>query len=124
MAVQQDYARLACFYQNNALTQVTSIALNTESGQQRVDLLNEGLGGWTPGSGSVSIEIGFVVPIGGQEDEFQEDCATGAYVTMQIPIGRKSYIGKGKVTSVKISQSTNASTEGSFTWEGELKPLS
>jgi hypothetical protein len=124
MAVQQDYARLAIFYSNNALTQVTSIALNTESGQQRVDLLNEGLGGWTPGSGSVSIEIGFVVPIGGQEDTFQEDCATGKYVTMQIPIGRKSYIGKGKVTSVKISQSTNASTEGSLSWEGSLSPLS
>ncbi len=124
MAVQSDYARLAVFYNSNALTQVTSIALNTESGQQRVDLLNEGLGGWTPGSGSVSIEIGFVIPIGGQEDEFQEDCANGTYVTMQIPVGRKSYIGKGKVTSVKISQSTNASTEGSLTFEGELKPLS
>lgn len=119
----QDFAKLAVFYNGNALTRVTSISLDTESGEQRVDLLNEGLSGFTPGSGSVSISVGFVVPIGGTEDEFQEDCATGTYVTLQVPVGRKSYIGKGKLMSVKISQSTNANVEGTFEWSGELKPL-
>ena len=119
----QDFAKLAVFYNGNALTRVTSISLDTESGEQRVDLLNEGLSGFTPGSGSVSISVGFVVPIGGTEDTFQEDCATGKYITLQVPVGRKSYIGKGKLMSVKISQSTNANVEGTFEWSGELKPL-
>ena len=119
----QDFAKLAVFYSGNALTRVTSISLDTESGEQRVDLLNEGLSGFTPGSGSVSISVGFVVPIGGTEDTFQEDCATGKYITLQVPVGRKSYIGKGKLMSVKISQSTNANVEGTFEWSGELKPL-
>ncbi len=119
----QDFAKLGIFYNGNALTKVTSISLDTNSGEQRIDLLNEGLAGFTPGSGDCSIEVGFVVPIGGTEDEFQEDCATGTYVTLQVPVGRKSFIGRGKLQSVKISQSTNANVEGSFSWMGELKPL-
>ncbi len=119
----QDFAKLGIFYNGNALTKVTSISLDTNSGEQRIDLLNEGLAGFTPGSGDCSIEVGFVVPIGGLEDEFQEDCATGTYVTLQVPVGRKSFIGRGKLQSVKISQSTNANVEGSFSWMGELKPL-
>jgi len=118
-----DFAKLSAFYKGNALTKLTSITITTESGQQRVDLLNEGLAGFTPGSGSVEIEIGFAVPIGGLEDTFQEDCATGAIVEMQIPIGSKDYIGLGKVMNVKISQTTAQNVEGTFTWSGQLKPI-
>lgn len=119
----QDYARLGVFYNSNALTQLTSIGLTTNSGQQRIDLLNEGLAGFTPGSGDCTVDIGFVVPIGGTEDTFQEDCATGTFVTLQIPIGRKSYIGRGKIQSVHVSQATNANVEGTFNWMGELKEI-
>lgn len=118
-----DFAKLTAFYKGNTLTKLTSIAMTTESGQQRVDLLNEGLAGFTPGSGSVEVEIGFAVPIGGLEDTFQEDCATGAIVEMQIPVGAKDYIGLGKVMNVKISQTTAQNVEGTFTWSGQLKPL-
>lgn len=118
-----DYARLACLYNGNPLTQLTSLNLTTNSGQQRVDLMNEGLGGFTPGPGDVTIEVGFAVPIGGTEDEFQEDCANGAFVTLQVPIGRKDYIGLGKIMNVSISGSTGANVEGTFSWTGELKAL-
>jgi hypothetical protein len=123
MATAQDYANLSVFYNGNPLIQVTSISIKTQSGQQRVELLNEGLGGFTPGSGMVSIEVNFVVPIGGTEDTFQEDCTGGVFVTLQVPIGSKDYIGKGKIMNVDISQATNAVTEGSFTWEGPLKAI-
>lgn len=123
MPVQQDYANLSVFYNGNPLEQVTSISFTTSSGQQRVELLNKGVGGFTPGSGSSEVEIGFVVPIGGTEDEFQQDCANGTFVTLQIPIGDKDFIGKGKIMEVKISQSTNAVTEGTFSWTGPLKPI-
>ncbi len=118
-----DFAKLNAFYKGNWLTTLNSISISTESGQQRVDLLNEGLAGFTPGSGSVEIEIGFAVPIGGLQDTFQEDCANGVIVEMQIPIGGKDYIGLGKVMSVKISQSTSQNVEGTFTWSGQLKPI-
>ncbi len=118
-----DYARLACLYNGNPLTQLTSLHHTTNSGQQRVDLMNEGLGGFTPGPGDCTIEVGFAVPIGGTEDEFQEDCANGAFVTLQVPIGRKDYIGLGKIMNVSISGSTGANVEGTFSWTGELKAL-
>lgn len=124
MAAQQDYARGGVFYNSAWLEQITSFELTTNSGNQRIDLLNEGLGGFTPGSGDVSITIGFVIPIGGTEATFQEDCANKAFVDLQIPIGKKDYVGRGKIESVSISQSVNAAMEGTLTWIGELAPLS
>lgn len=119
----QDYGRLGVFYNDSLLTQVTSINHTTTSGNQRVDLLNEGLGGFTPGSGECSIEVGFVVPAGGTEEEFQQDCANRAFVKMQIPIGSKDYIGTGKLETVSFQQSVNGTLEGTLNWIGELAPL-
>jgi len=119
----QDYAKLKCFYNNDALTQVTSLSHVTNSGNQRVDLLNEGLGGFTEGSGDVTIEVGFAVPIGGMEENFQADCANKAFVTMQFFAGKDSYIGRGKIDTVSIDQTVGSSVEGKFTWIGELKPM-
>jgi len=123
MATLVDHARLALLIEQTYQVEMTSIELTTNSGQQRVDLLNEGLGGFTPGSGDVTISGGFAIPIGGQEFPFQETCADGSYVTMQVPVGGSDYIGSGKILDVSISQSVNANTEGSFTWTGELLPL-
>lgn len=117
----QDFAQLKAFYNGSPIIQVTSISINTESGNQRVELLGEGLGGFTTGNGAVTIEIGFAIPIGGQEFDFQQDCANHAYVTLQVFIGRNSYAGLGKLESVSISQSTGGATEGTFSWTGELK---
>ncbi len=118
-----DYARLALYYNGNPLEKITSLEMVTNSGLQRVDLLNEGFAGFTPGSGDVQIDVGFVVPADGTEDTFQEDCANLEFVTLQMPVGRKDYIGKGKILSVRIGQSTGASVAGSFSWLGEPKPL-
>jgi hypothetical protein len=120
---QTDYARLAVYVDGSLVQQITSISMTTNSGNQRVDLLNEGLGGFTPGSGDVTIELGFVIPIGGTEEEYQEKCANKDWVTMQVPVGRKDYIGRGKIDTVSISQSVNSSVEGSLTWIGEIAPL-
>lgn len=123
MATLQDYAKLPVFYNGTRLLQITSVKLTTNSGQQRVDLLNEGLGGFTPGSGDVTIDIGFVIPIGGPEADYQQDCQRGSYVTLQVGVGRVGYIGRGKIMNCDIGQSVNASSEGSFQWVGQTKPL-
>lgn len=123
MATLQDHARLVAFVDQTHQVEITSIELTTNSGQQRVDLLNEGLGGFTPGSGDVTISLGFAVPIGGLEFPYQQKCADGEFVTMQIPIGADQYTGNGKIIDVTISQSVNANVEGTLTWTGELLPL-
>ena len=115
---------MAFAYNGNVLTQLTSVDIEWNSGQNRVDLLNEGLAGFTPGSGDVTINVGFAVPIGGLEDDFVGDVVDGAYVTAQTFCGPKDYVGKGKIQNLKISQSVNGATEGTFQWLGELKALS
>jgi hypothetical protein len=119
----QTYARLSIAYNGNWLTQVTSVSHTTNSGNQRVDLLNEGLAGFTPGSGDCEIEIGYAVPIGGPEDNYQQDCANKSFVTLQLQCGAVGYIGNGWIDTNKISQSTNQSVEGTATWKGELRPF-
>jgi len=123
MAALQDHARLAVFVDQTVAIEVTSIQMTTNSGQQRVDLLNEGLAGFTPGSGDVSLQIGFAVPKGGQEYPWQQKCSNGEYVTMQVILGATQYVGLGKFMDVSINQSVNASVEGTANWLGELRPL-
>lgn len=123
MATLQDHARLAIFVDQVVQIEVTSIQMTTNSGQQRVDVLNEGLAGFTPGSGDVTLQVGFAVPKGGQEYPWQEKCANGEYVSMQVIIGATQYVGLGKFLDVSINQTVNSSVEGTANWVGELKPL-
>jgi hypothetical protein len=122
MATLQDHARLPVFFNQQYLEEVTDVRVRTDSGQQPVETL-EGLVGFTSGSGRVEITISFAIPIGGTEAEFQENCAEGNYVDMQVGVGAKAYAGRGKVTECEFGQGTNAASEGSLTWVGELKPI-
>lgn len=122
-ATQQDYARLALIMNGDVLVQMSNIKITWESGEQPIELLNEGLGGFTPGSGNVKIEGGFYIPIGGLEEDYVQKLVDREYVTFQVPIGRSDYVGKGKIQTCEISQSTNAAVEGSFSWLGELAAL-
>jgi hypothetical protein len=123
VAALQDHARLAIFVDQNVTIEITSIQMTTNSGQNRVDLLNEGLAGFTPGSGDVTLQIGFAVPKGGQEYPWQQKCANGEYVSMQVIVGGTQYVGLGKFLDVSINQTVNASVEGTANWLGELRPL-
>ena len=124
MAVaNQDYASYKAFINGAPILQVTSIGVKTESGVQPVHLLAEGLGGWTDGSGSVSISMGIVIPIGGQEHEYQQACARKEFIDMQVYIGRNSYAGRGKFLSVDLNHSAGDTASGTVEWQGPLKPF-
>ncbi len=121
---QQDYAQLKGLFNGSPILQITSLGLNGESGIQPVNLLHEGLGGFSGGTGSVTVELGFVVPIGGQEFDFFGIMAREEYCTFQVFCGRQSYSGKGKINNVNITQSTDTATAGTLTWTGPKKPMS
>lgn len=120
MATLQNYARLKVYFDSGQLEQITSIQHSTASGNQAVDLLTEGLGGFTDGSGRCTLEIGFAVPLGGSEYPFQEKCAKKEFVTVQLISGAQQYVGVGKIEETNISQSANANLEGTCSWIGEL----
>lgn len=105
------------------MIQLTSISKTTNAGIQRVDVLNEGLAGFTNGSGDVTVELGYVVPIGGQEEEFDRMCSNHEFVDLQIFMGRQSYAGRGKFENNHVRMNTNQAIEGTVTWLGERKPF-
>jgi len=115
-----DHAKIQVLFNQTSLVEVTSIEKTTNSGQQRVDTM-AGLAGFTPGSGDVSISLGFAIPISGPELDFQGICARGEYCTAQVVIGPKQYQGTGKILEVTEGQSVNANSEGNLSWVGELK---
>lgn len=123
MATLREHARMAIFIDQTFMVEMTNLEMVTNSGQQRVDVLNEGLVGFTPGSGDVTITGGFAIPIGGQEFPFQQSCVEGSIHTLQLSVGGEDYSGKGKFMDVRISQSVNANVEGSFTWTGQLSAM-
>lgn len=118
----QDYARFQVYCDGQKQTQVTSLSLRTESGNQVVNLLVEGLAGFTDGAGMCTIEIGYAIPSGGSEFPYQEKCANKEYVTMQFKSGSKVYSGTGKFQDCSENQSTSANAEGSVNWLGEVSP--
>lgn len=120
---QNDFAILGSIYAGNALAKITSISMQTNSGLQRVDTIGEGLSGFTSGTGDVTVDIGFVIPLQGPEAEFQEHAANHTTVELEVFIGAKTYVGKGKVMTCTISQSVNQAAEGTMQWVGPLKPI-
>lgn len=118
-----DFGKLGCFYNGSFLEKIISIHHTGKSGIIRVDTLNEGLSGFTPGSGDATITVNFVMPVGGTEEDFYGDMKNERIVTLQVPMGGKAYIGNGKIETVEIGQSVNASVEGTFNWLGELSEL-
>lgn len=118
-----DYATMRAFLNGDPITQNTSLQHVINSGQQRVDLLVEGLGGFSPGPGDCTITIGYVVPKDGSEHPYKSLAARGEYVTLQMSEGRKFYIGQGKFETAETSQSVGSPIAGTATWIGELKPM-
>lgn len=118
----QDHARLPVFFNSQYLTEVTSIRVQTESGQQPVETL-EGLVGFTEGCGKVTITLKVAVPIGGTEAPFQQICANGGYCTMQIGVGSVSYEGTGKILESDVGQDVNSAADCNISWLGEKKQM-
>lgn len=100
----------------------TNIRLSTDRGKLVVMTL-EGLAGFTFGGGQCTIDCGHILPRDGTAYPYQEKAASEDFVTAQVFAGPKSYTGTGQIMTHDVGQSTNASTEGSYQWVGELKPM-
>ena len=119
----EDFARLALFVNGVPQRKLTSVDHKTESGQIVVHLMNEGLGGWTPGSGMCRMSIGYSIPLSGVEFNWQAAAVAGDLIKLQLAQGPDTYVGTGKVIDAGVNQTVNASTEGTVEWEGEFKPF-
>lgn len=120
---QQDYAIFKLFVNGSPAIQVDSVGFVTESGVQPVHLLGEGIGGYTIGSGQCTLEIGIKVPIAGQEHPYQQMCANGEFVELQLFVGRETYNGLGKFSNVNLNSAVDQAASGTINWTGPKKPL-
>lgn len=119
----QDFAKVRCYYNGRKIDMITSAQMTTDSGQQPVNVLEAGMVGFTPGSGHVQMQIGYVVPRDGSEEAFQQDCANGRNVVFQFGRGDVDYTGVGKILTTEEGQSTGETFAGTFTWMGKLGPM-
>lgn len=118
-----DYAIPFLFVDGRGQGQVTSIDMVTESGKIPIFTLKDGFAGFSPGPGMVTFNIGFVVPVGGLEENFQRYAATAGRHTIQFGLGPQAYVGEGEFTNCQIGGGTQKATEGSCTWQGQKKEL-
>ena len=118
-----DHLSLTAYVGGKRMKKLTSIDLQTESGNIVVYTL-EDFGGFSIGSGIVTVALESAIPAAGQEFPYQQYTAEHTWVQLQIPIGGDgSYVGMGKFDSTGISQSVNNAAGQTITWTGELKPI-
>jgi len=117
----QDHLALKLLVDGIFQVKVTNVQVNGQSGAQAVETL-EGLAGKTPGSGRLELTGNWAVGLEGPEADLWTWIADGSYHEVQIPIGDKSIISQGWWDTAGISQSTNASTEQTAAFIGELQP--
>ena len=118
---QSDFAKGVVFIGGGYIKYLESFEIAGDAQNQRIDVLNDGLAGFTSGSGSVTINLSFPVPIGGFEVDYWGMFVRREYVDFQVWIGPKKYAGQGKIETCNVGQSVNEATKGSLTWVGEFK---
>jgi hypothetical protein len=118
----QDHLRLTALVDGKRQLELTKINGKLVTNSQAIETL-EGLAGKTPGSGRVTISLTSAIPASGLEFDYWSTAAKGTYHTVQIPVGSKSYIGKGWFDEVELDQSVNGAAEVSCTWIGTIAPL-
>jgi hypothetical protein len=105
------------------LKYLTSASMSTDGGKTVINLLEGGFAGFSLGSASVTVTMGYAIPIGGQEYPFQQKSLADEDVQMQIRWGGEQFAALGQLTTDEKSRNTDAPTEGTATWTGPGVPM-
>ena len=119
----QDTIHVQVLVNSVKLRFLRSVRRSTDSGRQSYDILVEGLGGFSEGSGRTRIDFEYFIPISGPEIDWQGLCVDGSYVTVQLIQGPNVFVGQGKFLTEDFGQSAGDASSGSAAWEGEFKKL-
>ena len=115
----QDHLRTTLLVDGVRQVKVSEVSVTFNSGAQRVDTM-DGFAGKTPGSGDVEITAKWALPITGMEFDVLTAAADGTYHELQIPVGSKTVVAQGYFEVAGFSGSTNANTEATATFRGEI----
>lgn len=114
------YGQAKLHFRGNPVNKLTSASYRAESGLQPVNLMNEGLDGFSIGSGMVTLEWSGPIPATGTEHPYGTAHASHEDVDMQYTRGAESYAGTGKLMSYEETQSDNEVLTFTCTWQGRL----
>jgi hypothetical protein len=122
MAIQ-DGALLTVQVDGDECDYITSVHLKTDGGKIPIYTL-KGKVMFAKGAGKLELSIGYSVPVGGFEVNFQKFAAELGRHTIQIDCGGNCLIAEGEFLTDSIGRSANAATEGTCDWQGELSSFS
>jgi hypothetical protein len=115
----QDFGRLFALVDSNLQVYVESISIQTDSGNIEINTF-DGLAGFSPGPGAITISLNYAVPAAGFETNFQAMVVDKQIHAMQIGIGPNALITEGKFNTDTISGSVTTATQGAVTFKGKL----
>jgi hypothetical protein len=122
MALEK-FARAALSLDGTWLRFITSLSMVTDGGKTPINLLEEGLAGFSIGSGSVTITAGYALPMAGQEYPFQQKVTRDEDVQAQLRWGAEQYVGLGQLTNDEKNRNVDSPTEGTVNWTGVLDEM-
>ena len=115
----QDFGRLFVMVDSRLQVYVESINVQTDAGNIQIFTF-DGLAGFSPGPGKITIALNYAVPAAGFETNFQKAVVDKGIHSIQVGIGPNALITEGKFMTDAISGSTTSATTGSVNFEGVL----
>jgi hypothetical protein len=119
----KDFGKLRAWVDEAFLVFISNIEKVTESGNIPITILNEGLAGFTDGSGSTTINFTYYVPRTGFEFNFEQAVEEKGIHSVQLTVSGHNVLLKGKFMTSNISQSTDQAVTGTASFMGSLKAL-
>jgi hypothetical protein len=123
MAVLQTYALIQFFVNGAPVVQKTRITRSLTANRTPVNLMGEGLSGYTDGIPELTHEFDAPVPIGGHEFDYEGMLTRNEFVETQIFIGARSYAGLGVIQSAVTTQEAGGAASTAVSWTGAATPV-
>lgn len=119
----QSYAQIQFFVNGAPVTQKTRVKRTLTMNRTPINLLGQGLAGYSEGLPELTHELDAPIPIGGHEFDYEGMAHRNEFVETQIFIGSRSYAGLGVIQVVDTGQEAGAAASTSITWTGEARPV-
>lgn len=119
----EEFGTSGLFVDNTFQRFSTGHTIRLANGEQRVLTIAEGLAGFSPGSGEVTISIQYAVPAAKPEFNYHNACLERSRHTLQIGFGGVDYIGQGKFLDNEVTHSVDSAIAGTVNWTGELAAM-
>ena len=114
------YAKGSIFVKGKLMAQATGIEAEHRSGGQRVETIELGFAGRSPGAKGATVTIDLVVPASGEEEDFVKVMNDDEEIEIVIAGAGKKKIFKGFIDTTRESYRVN--TVSARTVVGDCKP--